>query len=1002
MRLHTLTITAFGPFAGTETIDFESLNNQGIFLLTGPTGAGKTSILDAVCFALYGSVPGDRNTAKSLRSDHAGPETAPEVRLDVSVAGRRLRLTRAPEWNRPKRRGEGTTLEHAKAVLEEHHDHQWRGVSTRIPEVNQFIDRVMGMNAEQFTQVALLPQGHFQRFLRAKPEERHGVLERLFRTKRFADMELWLVNRRKELAGQSSGHHRDAAGVVHRILEAAGCDLPDGWDASDLTQVADSGALETWVDRLVDDATEAVTTSAVAEAAAQDAASRAREELEAGRDAARRRDAHARALAIRADLDATQTAAEASAAELDAAERAVSVAALVAELDKASGVFAATVERAAAVRAQLATEWSRRVDGVTPADAKTARDEVLAALSEARTHQATDLRLREVDEQVAQHDASIARLGSVLAEHDLMGSSLPARKAALLQQRDEAAGLAALATARAADLDRCTGALASAHEAERLAGEILEAEHALLEMRESAVAAREEYLALRETRMEGISAELAQHLVAGEPCSVCGSADHPAPARTLADAPTAESVAAAEAAAQRVSSLVTQAQNQFAELTSAHQLARQRAGSPAVADLVRAVEVARSLLAESSEAAAAVAAFDAERARLDTAAATWQTERDTLRTALAAAESARAGLGEERGRLTALLSSVLGDHADLSTLLAHLTVAVEERTDQILVLEQEAEAGLAVDRARSSVEEEAAARGFHDPDDARTAVRSDEARSDIRLRLSARAAQRAQSDDVLADGETLRALALPNLDLGELDAELAEADKQRSARGADLRTAQSRAVRLTDLRSELAMVLTAWAPTRHAYALADRVAKMVEGKSADNVWRMRLSAYVLSERLSAVVDAANARLGPMNDQRYQLQQSDERGRGELRGGLSLRVLDAWSGEARHPATLSGGETFVVSLALALGLADVVAAEAGGADIDTLFIDEGFGSLDAETLDTVMNTLDDLRDRGRTIGLVSHVAEMRSRIPTQLQVVKARTGSTIKVHSGLEA
>ena len=176
----------------------------------------------------------------------------------------------------------------------------------------------------------------------------------------------------------------------------------------------------------------------------------------------------------------------------------------------------------------------------------------------------------------------------------------------------------------------------------------------------------------------------------------------------------------------------------------------------------------------------------------------------------------------------------------------------------------------------------------------------------------------------------------------------------------------------------------------------------MEGKSPDNALQMRLSAYVLAHRLTQVVAAANERLARMSDQRYSLEHTGKRGAGETRGGLSLLVRDDWSGEARDPATLSGGETFVVSLALALGLADVITQEAGGADLDTLFVDEGFGSLDADTLDDVMDTLDGLRDGGRVVGVVSHVAEMQTRIPSQLRVTKGRDGSRRQRHRRLSA
>jgi exonuclease SbcC len=182
--------------------------------------------------------------------------------------------------------------------------------------------------------------------------------------------------------------------------------------------------------------------------------------------------------------------------------------------------------------------------------------------------------------------------------------------------------------------------------------------------------------------------------------------------------------------------------------------------------------------------------------------------------------------------------------------------------------------------------------------------------------------------------------------------------------------------------------------------LTTHLSSFVEGKAPDNRLQMRFSAYVLAYRLTQVVAAANLRLARMSDQRYSLEHTPHRGAGETRGGLSLQVRDDWSGESRDPATLSGGETFVVSLALALGLADVITQEsdaaAEGSRLETLFVDEGFGSLDADTLDDVMDTLDSLRDGGRVVGVVSHVAEMRDRIPTQLLVSKSRQGSTVAV------
>ena len=202
---------------------------------------------------------------------------------------------------------------------------------------------------------------------------------------------------------------------------------------------------------------------------------------------------------------------------------------------------------------------------------------------------------------------------------------------------------------------------------------------------------------------------------------------------------------------------------------------------------------------------------------------------------------------------------------------------------------------------------------------------------------------------------------------------------------------------MAELGAELAACMDKWQPAADRHRLAERLAALASGTSSDNQWSMSLSSFVLGERLRQVVDAANERLDHMSAGRYLLRhdlREDGRGQGTFRGRAGLRVADGWTGVDRDPATLSGGESFITSLALALGLADVVTAEAGGAEIGTLFVDEGFGTLDEDTLDGVLDILDGLRDGGRAVGIISHVAELRSRVPAQLKVSKTRTGSTL--------
>ena len=248
MRLHRLEVTAFGPFAGTATVDFDALSAAGLFLLSGATGAGKTSVLDAVCFALYGAVPGERNDAKRLRSDQADATTPPRVTLDATLAGRRFRIVRSPAWQRPKKRGAGMTPQQAAVVVSEHIDGDWVPLTTRLDEAGHLVTELVGMNLTQFTQVAMLPQGRFQAFLRATSEDRHRVLQQLFRTERFEQVESWLRDRRLALHRRSQEHERTVSGLVHRISETAEASEPAAdepplaWSADLSSSAADLAA----------------------------------------------------------------------------------------------------------------------------------------------------------------------------------------------------------------------------------------------------------------------------------------------------------------------------------------------------------------------------------------------------------------------------------------------------------------------------------------------------------------------------------------------------------------------------------------------------------------------------------------------------------------------------------------------------------------------------------------------------------------------------------------
>ncbi|QKV91221.1 AAA family ATPase [Streptomyces sp. NA02950] len=533
---------------------------------------------------------------------------------------------------------------------------------------------------------------------------------------------------------------------------------------------------------------------------------------------------------------------------------------------------------------------------------------------------------------------------------------------------------------------------------DRLAGETEEARENRLRCREDAAAAQRTWLDLKERRLRGIAAELAAGLRAGEPCAVCGSAEHPDPAR-----PDAGHVdrAAEETALEEYQR--AEARREEAERVL-HGLREALAGAEATAEggdageLARAVAEVRSAFAEARDAAA-----DAHPAReaLDRAEREYErrlAQRQEAERRASGRTSRREVLLRERTSLLTELEQARGGAATVAERAGRL-----ER--QAGLLARAAEAALAAESAAGRLKEadarlaDAAYRaGFDTPQAASGAVLPPERQREARLRIERWQTESAAVAAELADAHVLAAAQAPPADPEAAHAAAEAATRAlRDASAADA-AARARCADLDALSEQAVADARRIAPLREEYDRVARLATLTAGTAADNERKMRLEAYVLAARLEQVAAAASVRLARMSCGRYTLVHSDARSSGRGRSGLGLHVIDAWTGRERDTATLSGGETFFASLALALGLSDVVTDEAGGVRLDTLFIDEGFGSLDEQTLDEVLDVLDSLRERDRTVAIVSHVADLRQRIPARLEVVKTRRGSTLHHHT----
>ena len=1013
MRIHRMRLEGLGPYAQAQDVDFDRLNAGGLFLLDGPTGAGKSTVLAALCFALYGTVPGGRSAESLVTTLREPGAVIPEVQVEFTVQGRRFEVVRSPKHERPRRRrsaaGGATVTTQATVSLRERVDGEWTAPLTRADEVGQQIAAVLHLDAEQFMQVVLLPQGQFAQFLTAKSDERRVLLRRLFGTQRFDGVEEHL---RVETARLDTAVAVDAdvartarAQLAEALHEALG---PD-WHAPEPSPDTDDRLLALAAERAGRAHEDARADLATARAAEQRARVTARELETRGRDlaaaeawASRRRDHDAEAetaAARRRAVDAHERAGRV----LAAAQRATAAA-------DAAGTASETVTEALAhvEDEPTAAAWlaAARADGAAdaPASRQALGEAERAAEAVARAVQ-DRARMGELEQEAA---AAAERRAEIGRDRAALVESRPEREAAVAAHRAAVERGTERLGAREA-VDRAVSeAAARRTAAEAAAARAVEAETAARAHREAQERRREaaeRHVGLLRARYEQAASELAERLVPGEPCAVCGSPEHPAPAATADTTVTEADVRDAEQARTAADRAATDAETALRAAEQTLRTAREAAAG-------LAPEAAREALERA----------EAERAALDQAAKDLAADRRRLTAAektLAGADETAAALAAEDGRLaeaaahraarlTELRDAVEAARGDAETLDARrdqVTAARRVLAALAAAQDEDARARAVADETGQALTAALAEQRFDDVDAAR-AARLEETEAAARTAaVQEWHAERARLAELEASEPVRRGRALaeagvepPTEEQTRAAAEaLAAAEAASSSRATAVGRLDSLVATVRRQSAALTEVLERSAGLIAEHTRVRGLLDLVRG-GGENLLKMPLTSYVLAGRLEEVAAAATERLLAMTDQRYSIEYSDAVG-GRGNKGLELVIRDHYVDETRHPATLSGGETFMASLALALGLADTVQAEAGGIELDTLFVDEGFGSLDADTLDDVLDVVDTLRTGGRTVGLVSHVERMRQEIGVRLEVRKDRRGSSLAVHDG---
>lgn len=1040
MRLHTLELTGFGPFRETQRVDFDAFGDDGVFLISGRTGAGKSSILDGVSFALYGTVPRYDGGEKRLRSDHSALTDPTEVRLEFTIGDTRWRVTRSPEYDRPAKRGGGLTTEIARAVLEEQVDGVWVGRAAKPRDVGVALGEMLGLGAQQFQQVILLAQNKFSRFLLAPGDERQTLLRALFGTRRFEQYRDDLEQRRREaqktLAGATTQTEtlldlaermveeqtRSAAGGGEASGAGAGRALggaevgaggggsgadsgakADVDSGSDVGSGADSGAYGGSVDPGAGDLSarraalivavsradyrieQAAAVLANAEGAHRDALA------EHGALVERDKQGRERA-AVRTRLAELEARAPERAVERERLERARAAEALRAPID---AVERADTQRRAAedAAAGALAEWTAS-GGEASIDIAARIDELTAEL--ARWEDAGALERAQVP-LLARRDAAAAAVADAdvaLAQLDAQLALIPAQARDL----DDAIAEARAGAARQGDLrvrrDELAVQHAAAGEAAALAERSAAAEQEHHAASIAAAAAAGAVTELLQRRLAGHAGELAAALVDGEPCAVCGATAHPAPATGSAEPVTDEDLSAAEQERERAGASAVAAADAARALRDQLAAARARAGGNDLSSLVDALASAESDLNAADAAVRDLEQLIAKRAELDELTAAAQRERAARADQRGADREEHAAAAAEATRAETVIAAARGDHASVAARIeagAAERVRAERLADSRAAL---AERRRAEETARADCDARLAGSGFPTIDAARAALLPAADVTDLEERLARDAADltatraRLLDLELSATGDDVTAEAL-----ADSAARLASADTARSAAIAALRGAELAADALRDLSEQVDEAAAQVEEIADRASAVTRLADTVAGR-APNTLKMDLETFVLAAELEEIVAAANVRLTEMSSGRYTLHHSDARAARGRASGLGIEVLDAHTGRLRSPQSLSGGETFLASLALALGLGEVVTSRAGGIRLDTLFVDEGFGSLDPETLELAMRTLDELRAGGRTVGVISHVEAMKEQLPAQLVVEATPQGPSI--------
>ena len=915
MRPITLTMSAFGPYAAKTVIELDKLGTNGLYLITGDTGAGKTTIFDAITYALYGEASGNTRDVNMFRSKYAEPSTPTEVELTFEYAQKIYTVKRNPEYDRPKARGDGYTTEKANAEL---HYPDGRMV-TKLKEVNKALVDIMGIDRSQFTQIAMIAQGDFLKLLLASTEDRKKIFQKIFRTQCYYQLQ----ERLKQQTGELAKEYDQIGGSIRQYINGIACHPDDVLmlevDKAKKGELKNTEAVQL-VEKLID----------------QDTAEQ-QKVLERIGELDKQKQKIAAQLAVADNRKTTEEKQEKAKENL--ARETQRLKRLETEKNEAEA-HQPEVQKAVEAIAKLEAQLPEYAEMQKKQTERTGLQKALEGL---------DQKIKKEEETAKKLALSIADLRAEQASLQNAGAAQAAQKA----EKD-----------RLAEQQKDLDALKKEYAAyQKLEAQLKKAQADYAQKSEDSGQKRAEYERKNKLYLDAQAGILAETLTEGVPCPVCGSLEHPHPAQKPENAPTKQELeickAKAEEAEAATQTASSKASNCIGQVDAGRKNLQARGQKLLGTD---AIEEMERLCSEKQQQTAATL----QKAEQQLKEIEKQLDRKAALDKLIPQKEGE--LEQCKNRRGDYETQQAGDGAKLQ--------AAEKRLKELaekLSYPSEAEANQALQQMRE--QKEAWGKAIQE-----TQKAYDECEKNLA----------ALKGTLEGYQKTLQ--GMEKVDVQAVLAAQAEADQQKAAWQAQKNEIGDRlAVNgpiLKNLRPQISKMEETEKRLQCVQALSDTANGRLSGKE-----KIMLETYIQMTFFDRIIRRANVRLMVMSGGQYELKRRVNAENNRSQAGLELDVIDHYNGSERSVKTLSGGESFKASLALALGLSDEIQSSAGGIRLDTMFVDEGFGSLDEESLEQAVNALVGLTQGNRLVGIISHVSELKNRIDKQIVVTKEKSGGS---------